>query len=214
MRSAAVYSLSEESHPIADDRHKLALEGVNSALRGRSDVEQVVSSHSSAGTEIFDKCRGRLIVKVAVSDAPMVVERTAHLGGNILLHSLAVHRRRSALLEGHRVDLGVAHLSSCLESRVIYDDSIGLILTDGRVKRILLPISILLAPISVKPKTADLAVILAKQLNALAQILKIAVKIVIEVGVVPIERGMVEERNYTVLIAGIDELADEIASRR
>ena len=95
---------------------------------------------------------------------------------------------------------------------VVNDDSLGLEAADHRIHRVLLPISLGLAPLAVKPDAADLAVARAEQLDALAEEIEVRGKIRVESLVVPIEIGMVEEGADAVAVAGIDKLADEIPS--
>ena len=73
-------------------------------------------------------------------------------------------------------------------------------------------VGILLAPFSVKPDSSDLAVTSAKKLDTLAKKIKICRKIGIKSLVIPIKICVVEKRNYTVLIAGINEFRNQISS--
>ena len=208
--AAVINGVAVKAHPAAEGIHQRLGHERHSAVAHRADVQQQVRADLSAGADAFDDLRWRLEVQV-VRVAPMVVQRHGHFGGEIFLHTAAVDRCRESLLVGDRVDMLVADGTAPLKAGVVDDHGLGLIAADHRVELILLPINVLAAPVAVKFKAADRAVVLTEQLNAFPQILEIGVEVAAELGMHPVEGGVIEMRNDIRLSAFIDELADQIA---
>ena len=85
---------------------------------------------------------------------------------------------------------------------------------DHFVELVFLPVGIGFGPVAVEPETADLAVLGTQDLDTLVKILKICVKIVFKVGMMPVKGGVVEEWNDISFAAFIYKLRDQIPSDR
>ena len=154
-----VESISGASDPAADSAEESLLHLRYRTASVGTDVEKVVRTDLAAGAERFYKLGQGFVIEIVSTAAPMIVHRLAHLGGEIFRHALAVHRLGASLLEGHAVKLDVSGVSLRVQPRIVYDYRIGLMAADHLVKLVFLPIRVLLAPVSVEPQSADLAVI-------------------------------------------------------
>ena len=147
------------------------------------------------------------VVEVARAAAPMRVERLAHFGSHVFGHTLSIHRFRATLFKRHAVQFDIARLTAMGQTGVVHDDRVRLMLADHLVERVLLPVLVRFGPVAVEPKPADLAVFGAENLHGIAQILEIRLEIAVEIGVVPVERGVIEERHDPLIPTAFHEIA-------
>ena len=103
--------------------------------------------------------------------------KTAHLTGDVFGHAGAVDGRGQAALVGQGVDILASLDAAGVQAGIVDDHCLGLVFADDAVQHVLTPVFVRLRPVAVKPKTADLAVVGAKQLYALSEIHQILLKI-------------------------------------
>ena len=120
------------------------------------------------------------------------------------------------MLEGDAINLGVSQLALTTDTSVVDDHGIGLVRADHFVEPIFLPIR-LPRPVPIKPKSPDLAVVLAEDLHGGVKIVQILVELRLVAGVAlptPVEGGVVKEGDNTLRPASRDEFRDKIAASR
>ena len=142
----------------------------------------------------------------------MIGDSLAHLARERFFG--AIHETRLAPFKGDAVDLLMSRLTERVQPRVVDNHCLRLIFADRAVQPVLLPVFVRLVPHSVKPEPADLSVILAEDFNALRQVIDIRGEILFVVGIVPVKKRMVEERDNSAPVAFVNEFRDQIPAAR
>ena len=204
--------LREFVYPLAEGREHCGVEGAELAVCHRANVHKKVRAEAAAHAVVADDVGKGFEVIIKAGEAPMVAEHLTHFACDILRRVAHIDGLRLAALKGDGVKLDMAERTSCVQAGVVDDHRIGLMLTDEGVECILLPICALFIPGAVKPKTANFAISGAKDLNACAQIFKVLFEIIFVAFLVPVNEGVIEERNYILGVAGIYKLADKITA--
>ena len=188
----------------------------NAPRGGGADVQEIIGAGTAAVGEVLDDVAGRFVCEVGASNAPMGVHRLAHFTRDIFWPTLAIHGVGEGLLEGDAINLGVSQLAFTSDAGVVDDHGIGLVTADHFVEPIFLPIR-LPRPVPIKPKSPDLAVVLAEELHGGLKIVQIFVELRLVAGVAlptPVEGGVVKEGDNTLRPASRDEFFNKVAASR
>jgi len=207
---ALVNTASGVADPVTDTQHQCALERSDFTLRIGTDIQQIVGANLTASTECFDKLSERLAVYIFCAMSPMRVHSLAHFCGKILGQTVAVHGFRTSLFKSDAVQFDITDSTAVTETGVVYDNGIGLMLTNDCIQSILFPILIGFTPVAVEPQTADFAVFRTENFNRITQILQICLEIVVEIRIVPVQCGVVEEGNNTFCTAAVNKIANKV----
>ena len=100
--------------------------------------------------------------------------------------------------------------TACAQPCIVDNHCFGLIFTNHCIQTVELPIFVRFIPETVKPKPTDFAVIFAENFYAIDKVINVAREILVIIGIIPIEQGMIEERNDAFGITLVHKFAHKI----
>jgi len=205
-----VEGLVIESAPLPQNFQGALVNGTQGAVGLGTYVEQEIGAIAAADGKAVDEVLQGFEVEVLLRVAPVAGEGLTHLAGDVLRGVGHVDALGSATLEGDAVQLNVTQRAPTGKTRIVDDHSIRLVGADHTVKGIFLPIVVRPVPHTVKPDTADLAVVFADDFHALAKIFQVFGEVFPVAFLVPVQKGVVEKRNDAVLITGVHKFPHQV----
>ena len=210
---AFVNRTAAEIDPFTDPTEKSFLQERNFPFAGRTNIEQVVCADFTARTQCFDEVGQGLVVEVRRTASPVCIKRVAHFGCKVFAHTFTIHRSRTSLFEGYTVKLKITGFPTRRQASIVHNNCFRLMLADHTVKSIFFPVFTGLRPVSVKPQPANFTVFTAQHFHGIAEILEVRLEIRVEIRMVPVQRGMIEEGDDSNIVAGIHIFTDQVTAR-